>query len=165
MHAKEQSSTTAQVIVGVDGSESSRVALRWAFDYALQRGAALHAVHAWTYPVSLSFTGEYLPPNTDLAADALAVLRQVVQDELGVNAPFVQVEAPFGTPGLVLAQRSHGAELLVVGAPGGDPLTHLPIGSTSAYAVQHRHCRVVVCRPPSSAAPGTRRSTEAALTV
>jgi nucleotide-binding universal stress UspA family protein len=40
------------VVVGVDGSEHARVALRWAAREAQLRGAILKVVHAWHFPVA-----------------------------------------------------------------------------------------------------------------
>ena len=42
----------AKVVVGVDGSDSSLNALRWAAKEARLTGATLHAVTAWEYPLS-----------------------------------------------------------------------------------------------------------------
>ena len=36
-----------RIVVGVDGSETSRHALRWGADEALAHAAELHVVHAW----------------------------------------------------------------------------------------------------------------------
>jgi nucleotide-binding universal stress UspA family protein len=40
-----------KVAVGYDGSDPSKLALRWAAEYALQAGAVLHIVHAWIWPL------------------------------------------------------------------------------------------------------------------
>jgi nucleotide-binding universal stress UspA family protein len=42
--------TVAPVVVGVDGSEESRLALRWAFEYGHMSGAPVEAVIAWRIP-------------------------------------------------------------------------------------------------------------------
>ena len=40
-----------QIIVGVDGSDNSRAAMRWAYDEAAHHGASLNAVMVWHAPV------------------------------------------------------------------------------------------------------------------
>jgi nucleotide-binding universal stress UspA family protein len=39
-----------RIVVGIDGSETARRALRWAAEEAGRRGGHLEVVHAWTYP-------------------------------------------------------------------------------------------------------------------
>ena len=39
-----------QIVVGVDGSDSSRAALQWAYDEAAHHGASLVAVSTWHPP-------------------------------------------------------------------------------------------------------------------
>ena len=52
-----------QIIVGVDGSDNSRAALRWAYDEAAHHGASLNAIMVWHAP-SLPMQPPYgsLPP-------------------------------------------------------------------------------------------------------
>ena len=52
-----------QIVVGVDGSESSRAALHWAYDEAAHHGASLVAVSTW-HPPALPMSPPYghLPP-------------------------------------------------------------------------------------------------------
>lgn len=40
------------IVVGVDGCDSSKDALRWAVAQARLTGAAVHAVAAWNFPTS-----------------------------------------------------------------------------------------------------------------
>ena len=46
-------------MVGVDGSEPSKEALRWAARQAQMTGAKLRAVMAWEYPTSFAFVPPY----------------------------------------------------------------------------------------------------------
>ena len=39
------------IVVGVDGSEQSTAAVRWAAREAYRRQAPLHVVHAWVWPL------------------------------------------------------------------------------------------------------------------
>ncbi|MEP7054968.1 MAG: universal stress protein [Actinomycetota bacterium] len=157
MSNQQHRAQSPYVVVGVDESQLSRAGFRWAYEYARVRGLSVHAVHAWTYPTAASLTGEFLLPNIDMGADTFALLRQITVDELGQEAlSRVELEAPLGVPGPVLVERSVGAELLVVGASGANPMTRLLIGSTSAYVAQHAGCPVVIARsrvPAPTASP------------
>jgi nucleotide-binding universal stress UspA family protein len=51
--------TAAPVVVGVDGSEESRLALRWAVDYAQMSGAPVEAVIAWEIPPAYGLAPSY----------------------------------------------------------------------------------------------------------
>src|SRR5215469_9834948 len=42
---------SGRIVVGVDGSSSSKAALAWAVDQARLTGASVEAVIAWHYPV------------------------------------------------------------------------------------------------------------------
>jgi Universal stress protein family len=60
------------IVVGVDGSDESRAALRWALEEARLRHTDVRAVYAWEFPVSLvapqPFLGE--PVVTEPLVDA-----------------------------------------------------------------------------------------------
>src|SRR3954464_11966772 len=78
----------ARIVVGVDGSETSRHALRWADEEAQSRGAELHVGHAWDGG-SLG-AGVGLPPGRRTAAapegqrdQAEKLLADVIAEELG----------------------------------------------------------------------------------
>ena len=49
------------IVVGVDGSDGSLQALRWAIDEARLRGARLVAVHAWLAPYAPAMPGVGAP--------------------------------------------------------------------------------------------------------
>lgn len=137
-----------RVVVGVDGSQRSREALRWAHDYAVLRSWQLDAIHVWTYPSTYSVAGEFFVPQPEIGDDARALLESVVVEELGAQAlPLVHLDAPFGHAGLVLAEAAIGADLVVVGDSGAGVLSRMVLGSTSAYLVHHAPCPVVVVRP------------------
>lgn len=67
------------IVVGVDGSESSRYALRWAARQAECADADVRAVMAWHLPEIYSYEPR------DYEADALGALDDVVKETLGSN--------------------------------------------------------------------------------
>lgn len=135
-----------RVVAGVDGSQSSLAALRWAASQADRTGATLHAVAAWAWPGSYGWAMP-LPDDFDPAADAGKVLKEAA-DGLRADHPGLAVvtEVVEGHPAAVLVEASRGADLLVVGGRGHSQLAGMLLGSVSAHCVAHAHCPVVVYR-------------------
>ena len=77
-------------VVGVDGSQASKDALRWAGKQAEMMGAELHAVIAWRLPTTYGWAPDY--SDVDFAAEARKTLEAVVVETLG-GAPSVRVES------------------------------------------------------------------------
>ena len=139
------------IIVGVDGSENSRIALHWAYGEATHHGASLTAVTAWHRP-ALFMAPPYgsLPPEgyeTQPKDDALAMLERFTA-ELTPTTPAVDVRTSIaeGNPAKVLIERSKEADLLVVGARGREGFAGMLLGSVSQHIVAHAECPVVVVR-------------------
>lgn len=142
-----------QIIVGVDGSDSSRAALRWAYDEALHHDASLTAVMVWHAPVV-----PMIPPYGSMAPEGYSdVPREnavAVLDELigalgsGEGTPEVEVRTSIeeGNPAKVLIERSKEADLLVVGSRGQGGFAGMLLGSVSQHLVAHSECPVVVLR-------------------
>ena len=55
-HGEAAGPTGGRVVVGVDGSDTSLAALRWALGEARLRGAGVHAVMGWTYHPSWDYS-------------------------------------------------------------------------------------------------------------
>ena len=74
------------IVVGVDGSPSSHLALEWAARQAELVGAPLTVVTTWHYPTDYGYVA-WVPEGVDFAADAKAVLDQTITEVLGANPP------------------------------------------------------------------------------
>ncbi|HSP29279.1 MAG TPA: universal stress protein, partial [Ilumatobacteraceae bacterium] len=137
------------IIVGVDGSDGSRAALRWAARTAAALGTGLRAVGAWQYPAAAATPAgpATLPGPDDMDQRTCDDLRALVREELGAGADRVDVEAGRGpaAPVLLGAARA-GADMLVVGARGLGGFTGLLLGSVSQQCVEHSPCPIVVLR-------------------
>lgn len=133
------------IVVGVDGSESSKDALRWAAGQALLTGAELHAVIAWRPPITYGYPADYT--DVDFEADARKKLETVADEVLGPNPPVpVRIRVAEGHPAPVLIEAARGADLLVVGSHGHGMFAGMLLGSTSQHCVQHATTPVVVIR-------------------
>jgi nucleotide-binding universal stress UspA family protein len=137
--------TAAPVVVGVDGSEESRLALRWAFKYAQMSGAPVEVIMAWEIPPTYGWAPSY--DDVDFEKKAREVLEEIVRGVLGDNAP-VTWRVERGHPASILVAASKRAQLLVVGSRGHGAFAEMLLGSVSQHSVHHAHCPVVVIRRP-----------------
>jgi nucleotide-binding universal stress UspA family protein len=131
------------IVVGVDGSEGSRDALRWAFAQARLTGAAVRAVASWRWPSYVT----RIPPGADLHTETAEVLHDLVTS---VSAEFSDVEVDEevvqGPAGPALLTQAADATLLVVGARGRAAFPGMLLGSVAEYCVRNGPCPVVVVR-------------------
>ncbi len=134
----------ACVVAGVDGSEESRQALRWAFEYAQICDAPVEAVIAWEIPPSYGWLPSY--DDVDFEKQAQETLEEAIRDVLGENATALLRRVERGHPAKVLVAASEHAQLLVVGSRGHGAFAGMLIGSVSQHLVQHAHCPVLVIR-------------------
>jgi nucleotide-binding universal stress UspA family protein len=80
------------IVVGVDGSENSRQALRWAVEEARLRQARVRVVHAWWMYPMLADDME-APPLTNDASGALQTfITETLGDEHDVEVEAVAVQ-------------------------------------------------------------------------
>ena len=142
---------TATIVVGVDGSEESKQALRWALGEARLRGARVVALRAWIYPALAA--GGLIPVTTDLVEqltqnetkELAATVEEVAAGETDVQVDQVVVE---DAPARALVAASQDADLLVVGTRGHGGFTGLVLGSVSQQCAHHAPCPVVIVPPP-----------------
>jgi nucleotide-binding universal stress UspA family protein len=136
---------TPRIVVGVDGFESSRAALRWAIHQAKLTGAVVDAVTAWQIPA-----GSGLIPAADLPDyqdDARIILTEAIAEMCTVDTEVeVRPYVTEGRAGSVLVTAAEGADLLVVGCRGHGGLAEALLGSVGQYCVRHAPCPVVIMR-------------------
>ena len=138
-----------RIVVGVDGSESSRAALAWAVRQAALTGATVDAVHAWYIPATYGYGYGYamVMPVPDLEKIAVQVIDKAVA-EVADLAPGVEIRALTveGNPAQALLDAAKDADLLVVGSRGHGGFAQALLGSVSQHCVHHADCPVVVIR-------------------
>ena len=137
-----------RVVVGVDGSDNSAAALRWALDYARPDDQVV-AVNVWEIRATTGLEGIGLDFE-EFEAAARTTLHDVVEGLDGSDAARVTEEVYHGHPGHVLMELTEDADLLVVGARGHGGFLSLLLGSVSTYAVHHARCPVVVVPVPKT---------------
>jgi nucleotide-binding universal stress UspA family protein len=133
------------IIVGVDGSESSKQALRWALRYSDLTGTPATAVMTWQYPADYGLVG--FPPESELwrpDLDAARTLEATLTEVLGDRRAAFAAITPQGNPAHVLVELSETATLLVVGSRGHGGFASLLLGSVSSACAEHARCPVLV---------------------
>jgi nucleotide-binding universal stress UspA family protein len=135
------------IVVGTDGSEQSRTAVRWAAAEARLHAASLKILTAYTWdgpPEAFGGLGELPDVITQqfdqLAAGAVAEARAW---EPGIEVSGVAV---VGDPAPVLLDAGRTAALLVVGNRGRGGFASLLLGSVSQQVATHAAGPVVVVR-------------------
>ena len=137
---------SGKIVVGIDGSERSDLALRWALALAAPSQAPVEAVLVWQYPVALAWPAGWTYGSTiDFAeADAETQLGAAIERVVGAQRPtWLLPIARQGDPAQILIEASTGAGLLVVGNRGRGGFTGLLLGSVSAACAKHAHCPVL----------------------
>lgn len=143
---------SGRVVVGVDGSDNARMALRWAATEASLRKLRVELVCAWDVPFyaygmvngMFEVSGELLEELKAHAEEQLAIAER----EARAVAADVEVEtiATQGQAADVLLEVAEGADLLVVGSRGLGGFRGLLLGSVSQQCAQHAPCPVVIVR-------------------
>jgi nucleotide-binding universal stress UspA family protein len=156
--------TTEPIVVGVDGSNGSAAALRWALAEAGLRDAPLRVIHAYEAPrlalgdLGLAGPVTAVPP---ISADDLNRLRDASEseargvieatleqaDDEALDELDIRREVIEGSTVQVLLEAGRGASLLVVGSRGRGGFAGLLLGSVSQQLTQHPPCPVVVLPP------------------
>jgi nucleotide-binding universal stress UspA family protein len=132
----------ARVIVGIDGSPPSRLALRQAAAEAVRRGVALHIVHAHHGP----WTGDnHGAARTEQAGQHLVdkAIEEAHRDEPTVAVTGAAV--PGGAAKAILEEAQLG-DLVVVGSRGHSGFTAAMTGSTCQQVATHADTSVLVVR-------------------
>jgi nucleotide-binding universal stress UspA family protein len=150
----EEQMRYSDIVVGIDGSGTSRTALRWAVAEARLRAARLRilAAYWWTWPSDefdgLSELPQYLGQRfEEMAAEAVAEARAL---EPGVE---VTGGAVLSEPASALLEAGRTAAMVVVGNRGHGGFASLLLGSVSQQVATHAAGPVIVVRgradPPS----------------
>ena len=142
------------VVVGADGSPSSRVAVRWAAREAAMRHISLTVVHvAASLPVAASTLAwpagrvpeEVLEIEENEARRVIADAIKVAEDSaVGSDRPEIDSEQFFGGPVSTLVDLSKETQLVVVGCHGRTGQHRRLLGSVSTGLIHHAHCPVAV---------------------
>jgi nucleotide-binding universal stress UspA family protein len=143
------------VLVGVDGSESSRLALAWAVEEATRRKRPLHLLCAW---------------HSDYAAETVAPMVPSIEEDCRSILEAAAAQARTLSPGIELRSNtvhaqaasaliaaSRHADTVVVGSRGLGAVKEALAGSTSMQVAAYASCPVVVVREVAARHSATGR--------
>ena len=142
------------IVVGVDGSPSSDMAVRWAAQEAGMRNVPLSLVHVVERPPWDLFAlgGGALPPpyetnewekneGQEIISAAVKLAKDSVQNG---SLPQVHVQVYFSAAGPALFDLSTQARLIVVGCRGHSRVGRVLLGSVITGLIHHARCPVAV---------------------
>lgn len=134
------------VVVGIDGSDSSLVALRAAASAARLRGVALDVVVAWHPGVagSLPIFGVGTPVATQLDELRRGLGETLDAEGLMEGDPEVRQHVVNDHAAHAILKAADGAALVVVGSRGHGGVAGRLLGSVSQQVVAHAPCPVMV---------------------
>lgn len=131
------------IAVGLDGSEGSSAALRWAADLAKATSASVRAVSTWQMPLIAS-----MPPvigglpSQAFMANHCAERLDTALAQAGIDYD-IEAVVREGDPGVVLAAETEIADLVVVGRTGSgrrhgvSRVAEMILGSAARYCIHH----------------------------
>lgn len=149
-----------RIVVGVDGSDPSVEALRWAADQAAATAATLTVVIVTESALSYgavppaaaaglvpALAGRAPDAIDEVAAEAARQAGDRALHEAGLDASAtVRTRHLSGHPATQLVDASRNADLLVIGPSGHGALVGLLLGSVATHLISHAECPVVVVR-------------------
>lgn len=138
-----RASPRGQIVVGVDGSEVSTAAVRFALQEAARRHAGVIAVHA---AMARRRHPSYGTPSA-IADQVEQQLFEESMDHLRVPGIHLQTKLVHSHPAQALVDESADAELVVVGSHGQGGFAGMLLGSVSQAVLQHAGCPVAVVHP------------------
>lgn len=146
--AASEAADKMRIVVGVSGSPTSALALRWAAAEAERLRAALTVVLIWTIEPRAHYapaiSADELDRRQKRAVAGLAATVRAVAGYLPSDA--VTMKVVEGLPERALLAQSAGADLLVLGSAAtvsGDR----PIGPVVRACLSRAHCPLVVVGP------------------
>ena len=141
-----------RILVPLDFSSNSALALDYAYALAQKFDAALHLVHVCEVPSMMTASMDaYAIAYTDwsqrLGEEAERELTRLLPALARVT---VSTEVLFGTPAraIVTAADTNGADLIVMGTHGHGAVMHLVMGNVAERVVRTASCPVLTVREP-----------------
>jgi nucleotide-binding universal stress UspA family protein len=144
------------IVVGVDGSSSSKSAIRWAAYEARIRNVPLTLVHVVVTPswgptpwllsdVPLPGPAEEDPALEEAGQKIIAEAIKIAEDSAQADVLLeIKSELYYSVPVSTLVKLSKQAHMVVVGCRGQNTMTRVLLGSVSNGLLHHAHCPVAV---------------------
>ena len=158
------------ILVGVDGSSASTVAVDWAASDAAMRNVPLTLITVLDPSMATTIRGIPMPMPPEFTQWQQHEGRQILTDALKtvenstrqLGPVEVSSELMIGPPVPTLVDLSKDAAMVVVGSRGRGALARRLLGSVSTGLVHHAHCPVAVIHDQD---PLIRHSSQAPVLV
>ncbi|HXY64514.1 MAG TPA: universal stress protein [Mycobacterium sp.] len=141
-------SAYAGIVVGIDDSTSSTLAVRWAARESVMRNLPLTVVHVSSplavyppVPIPAGLHQRHEEDARKIVVDAIKAAEDSVGDG---NRPEIDTRLLVAAPVPALIELSKEAHMMVVGCRGQDAVQRVLLGSVSTGLVHHAHCPVAV---------------------
>ena len=140
------------IVVAIDFSDHSLLALEQAIALARRFGARLHLVHSTAIPMHGVMPYDLAVPDSiwdgirEAAGQKLAELREKAEAQ-GVEAT-AEVSPELPAEAVVAAAHATDAELVVMGTRGRTGLRHALLGSVAERTLRTAPCSVLTVREP-----------------
>lgn len=141
-----------RILVPLDFSANSELALDYAYAMAQRFNAALHLVHVCEVPAMVTgsmdaYAVAYTDWSQQLGDEAE---RQLVASEKRLTGVPVSTEVLFGNPSkcIITAANAERTDLIVMGTHGRGPVMHVLMGNVAERVVRTAPCPVLTVREP-----------------
>jgi nucleotide-binding universal stress UspA family protein len=145
-----------KILVPIDFSEQSRVALEYAAGLTVSSGATIDILHVWEpvvfepsalVPVDLQATiAQATQSNAERMLESFR--RSAADRGVSIGSARTVPGAPWST--IVDSARAGSYDLIVIGTHGRKGLSRALIGSVAERVVRHAHCPVLTVRTPGA---------------
>jgi nucleotide-binding universal stress UspA family protein len=141
-----------RIVVGVDGSNPSKDAARYAIDLAKKVGARVHIVtvidYSTFYTTTSAGVAAWAGVLNSIRDSARSILNATVHEaqKAGVTNSSALLESHDAATGIVKEAEKIEADLLIVGSHGRTGLRRVLIGSVAERVMRLAHCPVLVIR-------------------
>lgn len=134
------------VVVGVDGSEPSLLAVDWAAREARRRKAPLRIVSVPAMPPRMRPGREQTVASEIEESYAQALTAAVSRSKQAAPDLVIDTGLLSGAPAVAITESASGAQLVVIGDRGMGGFAAMLLGSVSRYVATHAPCPAVVVR-------------------
>jgi nucleotide-binding universal stress UspA family protein len=143
MITEATSTDSPRIVVGLDGSENSLAALRWAIEEAVLIHAPVEVVHCWE---ARDLTDVVFASRHELSTASVCMLGTQVAAALRdlAECPEVSTASLHGRPADALVERSRSARMIVLGAQQRPALRDVLRGGVIQTVQRDASCPVVV---------------------
>ncbi|MFI7498540.1 universal stress protein [Streptomyces sp. NPDC049687] len=147
---------TLPLVVGIDGSDASLLAVDWAVDEAARHGLPLRLVHAslWERYEHVVPSGRLTRPTERVLAENLVASAAERAEKRNSEVKVATDIVPEDAVDTLLREASH-AFALVVGSRGRGELKGLLLGSVGLAVAARAHCPVIVVRGDKAGLAGS----------